>query len=154
MKDNNVYRWSYKEVKDAGSYGDYHCMSQIAISKNGILYDTFWHEFSGRSSLDKSKVNLEYRGNLDEMTSIHRGDEIYYKREDIVDMSHSNNSRAKIYTKPNVKRDEKTILELIKSREEFYNREIYYANKNLDDLETQMKNVLAGNLNDVWVPCI
>lgn len=154
MKDNNVYRWSYKEVKDYGPWGDYHCMSRVAISKNGILYDTFWSEFSGRSSLDKSKVNLEFQGNIDEMTSIHRGDEIYYKREDLVDMSHSNNSRAKIYIKPNVKRDDKTISELISSRKEHYEREIEHAKRNLDDLKTQIENVENGKLDDVWVPCI
>ena len=147
IKDNDVYHWKYKNPE---KFCPYHCKSQIAIVRNGKLYDTFWHDFSN-GLLNRKEVTLKFQGNIDEMTEISRYDKKYYRWQDVVDLAHSNNSGAKVYIKPNVKRDKKTIIELIEYQKGRYEFDIRWANQQLKALEEEMKKVEKGNLDDVYL---
>lgn len=148
IKDNDVYCWKYKDPKKQGAY-PYHCKSQKAIVRNGRLYDTFWSE--ERTPLNKKDITIQFQGNLDEMTEISRYDSKYYRWQDTVDMAHSNNSGAKIYIKPNVKRDKKTIVNLIKYQRERYLSDIRWAEQQLKSLEEEMHKVENEKLDDVFL---
>jgi len=150
MKDNDLYSWSWKEGA-CNKNDPYWCKSRMAIVRDGNLYDTFWHDC--RDGLKRKWVKIKFLGNIDEMTKISEYDKVYYRYQDIVDTSHSNNSRAPVYIKPNVTRNKKVILELLQYRKEKNERDIGYAQRKLKDLEDQHLLVDAGSLDEVWVPC-
>ena len=99
LNDGDIFTWVYSdvEVDPAKQYGEYHCKSQIAIAKDGVLYDTFWGDFNRPIPIDK--IVLKFQGNPKYLTVIKSYDIPYYDPADIVDMRHSNSSSQPIYLK-------------------------------------------------------
>ena len=152
MLEGDVYDWRWADDAkhaDCGPYRSYHCFSRIAVVKDGMLCDTFWS--SAGSKLSPDAVVLTLLGNLNGMTEIRESEARYYCGEDIVDMRHSNNSRASVYLKSGAEKDRDTMLEYIRrERDQAASEARFNASKieRMDDLE---KVVIAGNLNDVYL---
>jgi hypothetical protein len=111
MKDLDIYRWHYKEPQrqfgaDIGM--TYHCRSCTAIAHEGKLYDTFWMGHGGKmggnygpkfhdaKTVPLDKVELRYLGNLCDLEEIYPDEARDYEAGCVVDLRHSNNSRAPV----------------------------------------------------------
>ena len=109
MKDGDIFSWEWKPEMGR-PYGDYHCKSQIAVFDGTTLRDTFWsNAYDG--ALDPAQVDLTYRGNKHEMTTILERDEPFYRHEDLVIMRHSNDSNAPTYLKAGAVKDAERMRE-------------------------------------------
>jgi len=153
LKEGDIYRWRWSDPaldSKCGPFEAYHCCSQMAVVRNGRLMDTFWHGFDNKV-LDPSKVILTLLGNTAELVEIRPCDIAYYRREDIVDMRHSNNSHGPIYRRKDAERDADTMLELIEHRIEQSRREIEFANRCIDQLTRDAENVRSGKLSEVYL---
>lgn len=90
LTDGDVYRWRYRETKNPGLYGDYHCCSCIAVVHRERLRDTFWQigmNFNDGRSFgidDLPRLNLELVGNMADLVSAKEYEADYYDDADIV----------------------------------------------------------------------
>lgn len=154
MRDGDVYHWRWKDDErdaDCGPFRAYHCYSQIAVVKNGELCDTFWSDCSGAKVLDPSEIILDLRGNINDMSEIPEWEMPYYRPEAVVDMRHSNNSRAPIYLKAGAKRDAGVMLERVREKQREAERNIEFAQRRIKDMMEQERLILAGDLDAVYL---
>ena len=146
MKDGDIFFWSWKDF-DGRSY---HCRSRKAVAKGGVLRDTFW---SGNSEgfLCLDDIQAEFQGNIHEMNEIPEHRIIYYRSEDIVDMRHSNSSRAPVYLKAGVTRDSDTMLAHAQYQIERSEGEIRMAKDRIERLNEAVAKIDAGDLDKVYL---
>jgi hypothetical protein len=146
VKDGDIYFWSWKDV--SGRFMPYHCCARIAVVKNGVLLDTFWHGSDNRV-ITRKVATLTYKGNVEEMRTIHEGEIDYYRREDVVDMRHPNDSRAPIYVKKEASRNAARMTEALQHRIERERNSIRIAEMSIRGLEEALARVDAGKLEEV-----
>lgn len=150
MKDGDIYFWSWKTSTDR--HIPYHCKSGKAVAKGEALYDTYWSSSGSDDRLDIEKVDMQYKGNIYEMTIINEWEAVYYRSNDIVDMRHANSSSAKVYIKPGVSRDPETMREFAKYQIEKSKGEIRIARSRIEQLNTAIASINMGELSDVHIP--
>ncbi len=151
INDGDVYAWRWKDDKrnaDLLSFGSYHCKSQIAVAHSGKLYDTFWGGYP-KGGLNQEDILITFRGNLHEMKEISYWEIACYLRKDIVDMRHSNNTRAKVYIQKDAERDAETMLSHITGLMEDSENDIRQAENRISLLLEDLATVRAGRLNEV-----
>lgn len=152
LREGDIYRWRWADPKrdaESGSWGSYHCKSQIAVVKNGLLFDTFWH--GPEHTLDAETVILTHWANTADLIEIRAYDILYYRREDIVDLRHSNNSLGPIYLRKGAERDAATMLELIQERLAESHGEIERARDRIKRLSEDAAKIHAGKINEVYL---
>jgi hypothetical protein len=160
MRTGDIYRWRYKDEKPEhlGAYKRYHCKSQIAIAKDGVLIDTYWGGSYGDSTHwsftdAEAQLDQEYLGNFDELDKVEEYNRVYYDDKDIVDISHSNTSlRGNFYVRKGAKRSagkmEKVLLERIETKE----REVKFAQDSLARARQQLADLDDGKpLDEIWL---
>ncbi len=155
-KDGDVYFWGWKEeFLNDGKILPYHCKSQIAMASDGLLYDTYWGNnadciaYQDQDQLDLEKVDIKFQGNANEMQEIRASETWFYRREDIVDMRHPNDSSAKIYLKPGAERDAATITLYVEAEIATCRADIKRATDRGERLLTDMIAITQGRLDDV-----
>ena len=149
MLEGDVYDWRWADDAkhaDCGPYRSYHCFSRIAVVKDGLLCDTFW--LPPGTKLSPDAVVLTLLGNLNDMTEIRESDARYYHSKDIVDMRHSNNSRASVYLKSGAEKDRDTMLEYIRRERDQAESEACFAASKIERMDGLEEMVIAGNLDD------
>lgn len=104
FEEGDIFRWRWKDedkrVREAGGSWStvYWCRSQTAVFRDGQLRDTYWSS-PADGLLEPDRVNLTFLGNSNKMRKIFPGEKVFYRFEDVVDMSHANNSGATVYVK-------------------------------------------------------
>lgn len=150
MRDGDIYFWRY-----ANELGDhsmtYHCKSGKAVATNGRLVDTFWSTPSDGYVVDPSRCVLTFKGNKDELRQIREWEVKYYNEDDVVDMRHSNSSRAEIYVKASAKRCRDAMLTHIAAMRSEQESVIRSANYRLELLARSEDDVRNGKLDEVSI---
>lgn len=152
MRDGDIFRWSWKPElgrEDYGPYGDYHCTSQFAVFENGVLRDTFWGLGMDARRLDRDQVVLRHLGNRYDMTKIESWEIPYYRREDIVDTRHSNDSRAPIYLKSGAQKSADAMLKHAHEKLAEAEREKEFQERQMERYSTDISNIENGDLDAV-----
>jgi hypothetical protein len=152
FKDGDIFKWRWKDDDrhmDCGPYRSYHCKSQIAVAKDGQLFDTFWGDWSSDRVINLDKVIITFLGNENEMEKINECDAQFYKGEDIVDMNHSNNTRAPVYLKPGAKRDAETMRAVIEHELSDQECTIRSATNKAERLRAALTVIEDGRLDEV-----
>lgn len=153
LREGDIYRWRWADpAKDAdcGPYRSYHCYSKMAVVRDGRIVDTFWFGPDNKA-LDPETVTLTLLGNVNDLREIRPCDVAYYRREDIVDMRHSNNSHGPIYLRKDAERDAKTMMEIIEHRIESSEREIKFATDRIERLRKDAELVRQGRIGEVYL---
>lgn len=149
IKDGQIYRWRWADKErgvDNAPYRSYHCKSQIAVVKNGRLYDTFWSSYD--DWLERGKVDLTLLCD-ESWTRISDYQIPLYDRQDIADTRHSNDHRAPIYLRPGAMKSAASILEEITYREEKAQGDIRHAKWALEKLAADRKLIAEGKIDEV-----
>jgi len=149
IKENDIFRWRYKDEKTHSDYLNYWCKSRIMIFKNGILKDTYWSGSDGFSiKIDdaQSKLILTYVGNLDELEPVDKYKLEYYSDDDIVDISHSNMSGSGFFIKKGVKRCKDKILKKLNEKAEYEKDKANWALKSHRDLIARIEQIENGTI--------
>lgn len=148
FKEGDIFHWRFKpdvETKRRNYSSDpYHCKSRIAVVKDGILQDTFWYGGSDNAVLRQDDITLEYQGNPSDMTVIPESEKVFYRHEDLVDMNHSNNSRAPVYVKAGKSRDRETMRAYFSCKIERAESDIRSANSRISELRNALKTIESG----------
>ena len=127
LREGDIYRWNWIDWERST-----HCCSPFAVVRNGRLLDMFWmfdpkdqmHSQDTRT-LDPGGVSLKFLANIQDIEPVSSYDFHDYRREDIVDLRHSNNSNAaNIYRRKGSKPDLATIRANIVERITDAEREI------------------------------
>jgi hypothetical protein len=129
MREGDICKWKWKPElgrNNWGEFGDYHCKSQVAIVHEGIPLDTYWMNFgssfkqegwadsrSGAHSVCTNSADFELIANLQDLEEIRHGDEIYYRRSEIVDLRHTNSSSAPVYKRAGATKSLDVMRELL-----------------------------------------
>lgn len=155
LVNGQIYRWRWRDkARDADNapYRSYHCKSQIAIVRGGLLLDTYWSDLtsSDRTVLDPQQVELTFYAD-ESWPTISRWQIPYYNPADVASMAHANNSRALIYLRPGAQRSKEAILEEIRSREKVAASEIRSAQWSLERLAEARKLADADRLDEVML---
>jgi hypothetical protein len=111
LREGDIYRWNWLGTRDTW------CCSPFAVVRNGRLLDMFWmfdpkDEMHSQytKTLDPKDVKLTFLANVADIEPVSSYDFHNYRREDIVDLRHSNNSgAANIYRRKGSKPDPATI---------------------------------------------
>jgi hypothetical protein len=150
MRDGDIYFWRY-----ANEMGDhsmtYHCKSRKAVVINGRLVDTFWSSPSEGHVVDPARCVLEFKGNKADLRQIREWEAKYYNDEDVVDMRHSNSSRAEVYVKANAKRSREAMLSHIETMRSEQESVIRSASYRLELLKQSEADIHAGKLDEVCI---
>ena len=113
MQDGDIFRWRYKSPVGREPYW---CKSCIALVQDGRFADTYWTSGNGSSWTEKDALellDLEYLGNFSNLEKVSEYESKFYKRENIVDLRHSNNrSQENIFKRVGSQRDQVVMLEL------------------------------------------
>lgn len=150
MTEGDIYFWRFKE--DAmPEFMPYHCKSRRAVVVGGRLVDTFWSSAHDGYVIDPSRVNLEFKGNKADLRPISASEVKYYDDADVVDMRHSNASRAEVYVKAGAQRSRDAMMRHITSMIDEEESKIKCAKHRLEMLATAMASVDAGELDKVFV---
>ena len=117
MKNQDVFRWYYKETLD--KFEPYHCKARIAIFNGEVLYDIFWgkqpHNNHWFNSEDiDNLIELEYLGNLLDFEPARKSDRAMYNDVDFLDLNHSNNSRGNYYLRKGAVKSKEKMVKIIK----------------------------------------
>lgn len=153
VKDGDIFDWRYTDKvlaahnKHWHGMNPYHCRSMRAVFRDGGLKDTFWGTSSSDSYLDKSRIVLTYLGNENEMTKISPGERAFYRPEDIVDMNHSNNSRAPVYVKVGAKRDRQAMQEYFAYKVQRFTSDIEFTKRKIEDCQSALASIERGELD-------
>jgi hypothetical protein len=147
VRDGDIYFWAWKDTSER--FMPYHCCACIAVVENGILRDTYWTGTSDNKVITSKVAALTYKGNVEDMRTIHESEIGYYLPEAVVDMRHPNDSRAPIYVKKDAARDAACMTELLQYRIERERSNISYAEFHIVELEGALKKVAAGKLEEV-----
>lgn len=148
MKEGDIFFWQWKNLE--GRLMPSHCCSHKAVFKRGVLRDTFW---SGNSegALRLEDIETEYQGNIHQMTEISAPNTHYYRPQDIVDMRHSNHSRAPVYLKAGATRDPETMRAHAQYQIERSESEIRMAKDRIERLNEAVAKIDAGKLDKVYL---
>lgn len=149
MKDGDIFFWSWKDSESR--FMPYHCYSRKAIVADGCLVDTFWSTGGSNAVLDLEKVDVSYQGNQNEMETIHASEIDYYRPEDVVDMRHSNDSRAPIYIKGGAVRNQEAVLSHLRYKRERAEADIRYAQGLIQQLDEAIAAAECGQLDGVYL---
>lgn len=154
MREGDIYRWRWADEKldaDCGPFRSYHCKSQIAVFENGHLSDTYWSTGGSDSWLNPETVKLEFWANVNDLIEVSKYEIVHYRREDIVDLRHANNSRGPVYLKKGAARDAATMLNVIEEKLDAARREIDWANHRIEKLTQDAEKVRSGKLSEVFL---
>jgi hypothetical protein len=151
LVDGQIYRWRWKDEardRDNAPYRSYHCKSQIAIVRNGRLYDTFWSTPSYEHEVDADAVTLTHYAD-ESWPTISEWDLPYYASDDVASMRHSNNSGALIYLRPGATKNAERIRAEIDWRIEKAESEIRSAQSALERLAEAKALLADGRVDEV-----
>ena len=151
MRDGDIYFWRYADGLGRSHSELYHCKSRKAVVINGRLVDTFWSSSSDGTVLDPSRVVLEFKGNKADLRTIREWEVKYYDESVVVDMRHSNSSRAEIYVKADAQRSRDAMLKHIAAMEDEQESVIRSAKYKLELLAQSRADVIDGKLDAVSV---
>lgn len=119
MKNQDVYRWSYKNTE--GMFEPYHCKSRIGVysEKDNMLRDTFWGTLSSNGKWFSVKeceelLDLTYLGNLDDFEPASEYDQAMYNDKDFLNLNHSNSSRNNTYVRKGAIKSKEKMQKIIK----------------------------------------
>lgn len=143
--EDDVVRWRFSENTKFRSNNRYWCKSQFAIlNKKGMFADTFWH--GGDKFVfepNSYEVELTYLGNLNDYEPCGRDVFRYYRAEDIMDISHSNDSKA-IYLRRGAKKNAAVMFAAIEkeiqdaqSKSDWYSRRVQQLKETRIKLQTE-----------------
>jgi hypothetical protein len=152
MKEGDIYRWWFKKPRD---HMPYHCCSQIAVMRKGVLKDTYWSELSdGRNWTPEgaeAELELEFVANFDEIESTREDVRSYYDEADIVDLGHANNNRREhMYLRKGAKRSAAVMRETLQHAIERSESEIRMAQSRIDRAREQLAKIDSGDLSG-WI---
>lgn len=144
-----MYFWRWKDGVLDGTPSPYHCWSRKAVvGADGKLRDTYWSDNTDKL-VPLDYAELTYRGNINEMKKIYHYEAQFYCDKDVVDMRHSNNSRAQVYVVPGAERDPGVMRDLVLERIETARREIEYHTRMIDTFKAELSAIDEGRLSEV-----
>ena len=152
FRNGDVFTWKYKPEEEdrrynSGVHTAYWCKSRIAIVKDGQLIDTYWHGGGDSSVLDIDQIELEFQCNANEATRINRWERNYYRPEDVMDMSHPNNSGAPVYLKADAKRDPDIMRDFFRHKIECAESDVRMAQSRADEYRNALADVETGRVD-------
>lgn len=143
--DGQIYRWRW-----ADTYRSYHCKSQIAVVKNGLLIDTYWFGATSDNAIDPSEVELTFYAE-ESWPTISPDSARYYDPEDVRSMAHPNNSRATVYLRPGATKSLDAIYREITRQVEEAQGEIRGATWKLERMAIARQRAIDGELDKVML---
>ncbi len=152
MKNGDIYFWSWKELPSKNDYTlSYWCKARKAIVVDGELYDIYW---GGRCAgwLDLERVELEFKGNVNDYRVSAYNDHLYYAPEDLINMQHSNDPKGIIYIRKDAKRSKISMMEHAIDKLEDAERQLRYAKQEVERWTNKIKEIdSATDLKDVYL---
>lgn len=149
FEEGDIFHWRWKDETRHYSSGvstAYWCKSRIAIFSRGSLCDTYWGS-EAEHPLDLTEVELEFKGNANEMKRIQAWEKDWYRSEDIVNMNHSNNSNAPVYLKTGATRDAQTMRDHFAYKIERAESEARWAVEKVEKYRAALAAVDRGELD-------
>lgn len=151
IKHGDIFRWRYKDEKleHLGPWRRYHCKSQIAVAKGGLLIDTYW----GGSASDSThwtyaeaerQLNLTLLGNFADLDKRPEYHAAYYDAADIVDINHPNSSRGNFYVRKGAQRSRDKMRAVLAERIADAERDIASAQSRLDRHRQALSDTEGG----------
>lgn len=157
LREGDIFRWSYREPGNDGSWGRYHCRSCIAIVHNCRLRDTFWqigNSFSDGKSFgvdDLGQIELTRLGNLADLDKVPEYQADYYDDADIVNLNHSNSTKGNFYLRKGAIRSKAKMLEISRYNLERCESAQRYAAARSEELRGIVSRIEAGEM-DMHIP--
>ncbi len=159
MRKGDIYSWRYNperlEKLNHGNNGGttYWCCSQIAVWNGDRLVDTYWTNGNRSLSFDKANIlknlKLEFLANEKRITKINKGDTIYYREKDIVNLTHANSYGSKVYLRNGAKKSIKKMRSVLLRHIEDAERRKENATSDAERFTKILKNLTIES----YLPC-
>lgn len=140
FKDGDIFRWRWKDQSRS-----MHCKSGIAIAKDGHLHDTFWGDSHSREWVNLDDVEIEFQGNPADMKEITKSEVVFYRYQDLVNMNHSNNTRAPVYVKAGADRCPVVMREYYEGKKAEAEREARYFRERMAECDVLLAKISTGD---------
>ena len=152
FREDDVFRWRYRDPKLDGDYLNYWAKSRIAIVTNGILRDTFWATGDNSTWDARDRLDLTYLGNLGDYDKRPEWHAVYYDDADCLDLNHANSSKGNFYIRKGAERSVAKVRETIRLRIEKAQRDRDGAIREIHRLDTLEAEIVAGRpLSEVYL---
>lgn len=148
-KDGDIFWWRYKEGKQPTfGHDPYWCKAMKGVVKNGRLVDAYWSSESTSFSAEEAaeRLDLEYKGNINEMEPIQHYEVRYYEDADVVDMTHSNNTKATCYRRKGAQRSMSKALAVLHEKRQQAKSELDMALHRLECLARDEALIRGGHI--------
>lgn len=156
VKKGDIFRWYYKSI--AGKFSPYHCCSCIAEFNGNRLYDTFWNTglTDGKSWTPEEaerKLELTLIANRDDLVKTGNDARRLYKKEDIVDLRHSNSTTTPLYIRRGAVRDKGVMQASLEENVQKAESAIEWANRRISENMVLLGELEDGKrLDDIYIP--
>lgn len=150
IKEGDIFRWRYRDEKpeELGPYRRYHCRSQIAVARDGLLVDTFWCGFQDNANwpyaVAAAKLELTYIGNFSDLDCHAEYMGQYFDDADCVNLNHSNSTKGNFYIRKGAKRSEAKMREVIAAEIEKEAAAIRVARSHIECLQDELAKIDGG----------
>lgn len=154
FKEGDIFYWHYKDKPTDGAWGVYHCKSQIAVMRNGLLVDTYWSGYSDstRFKPGDGRIELRFISNIEDLEPKDEMVANYYDDAEIVNLNHANSSRGNFYIRKGAKRSPEKMIEAIRYKKEKAEAEIRSANWTIERLDKSLKEINdGGDLEQIYI---
>ncbi len=150
FKDGDVFYWSWKDRSKSG-----HCCAWVAIYRGNTLEDTFWSSDNKRWTPEKAiqELDLEFKGNLNDLEKIDRWESEYYHPLDITDLQHSNSSGAPIYKRKGSTKDRNRMAIIARESAQDYRQHAQHCLNAAVICDEAIKAIFSdGDIDKISIP--
>lgn len=156
FREDDVFRWRYRDPKLDSDYLNYWAKSRIAIVTNGVLRDTYWSGTSDNITWSlrdvRDQLNLTYLGNLGDYDKRPEWHAMYYDDADCMDLNHANSSKGNFYIRRGAERSAAKMRETIQLRIGKAQRDRDGAIREIHWLNALETEIVAGKpLSEVYL---
>jgi len=154
MKNGDIYFWSWKEGESPNSdYTlSYWCKARKAIVVDNELYDTYWGWDRSKGWLDPKRVELDFKGNVNDYHASKHGEHLYYDSSDLIDMRHANDTNGTIWIRNGADKSKVVMIEYAVDKLEDAERALRYAKNDIEKWTNKIKEIdAADDLTKVYL---
>ena len=149
-RDGDVFFWQWTDdARKSFTFGDPDwCVAHKAVVKNGFLVDLYWSSESKSWKRDDiiNRMVLTYRGNIHEMEPIHHYELRYYEDADVVDLTHSNHTKATCYRRKGAQRSLNKALDILAQKRSDAESDLRMAVSRLQDYARTEALIRGGHM--------
>lgn len=155
LRNGEIYSWRYRQGICSKYSDPYWCKSQIAVCKDGKLFDTYWlggfECTRGDSVLNLDQIEVRLIANLAYLEKIPDNQYRYYAEADRYCFNHPNRPRNHSFVVKGAQRSRRAMREYAQEKYDEAQSKVESAKYDLEIAKKMLALVADGKLDEVYL---